>query len=100
MTTFGDVLSNITLTAGQSIRLNGGGSSVQYDMYLRKNNSTFCGFTHEGASGDPFSMQVSGIAEANGSSDYFDVFFYQASSSVALQYGLANSIFGGYKLIT
>ena len=81
------------------LRFNGGGDSVLYEIYLRKNNSTVRAFRHEGASGDPFSIEISGIEEANGSTDYFDIFFYQASSSIQLTPSEATAIFEGYKII-
>jgi hypothetical protein len=80
------------------IRLNGGGNSVLYDLYIYKNTSVVRAARDETTPADPFSMQVSAIVEANGSSDYFEMQFYQASSSVQLS-STVNSAFEAFKLI-
>jgi hypothetical protein len=79
--------------------LTGGGDSVRYDMQIQKNGSVVKATTHEGASGDPFSFELSGLVEANGTTDYFEIFFYQASSSVAVNSGNSRSYFEGFRII-
>ena len=49
-------------------------------------------------SGD-YGFQLSTIQEANGSSDYFEVNYYQGSGSSKTLYGGADSSFMGYKII-
>jgi|9_EtaG_2_1085328.scaffolds.fasta_scaffold38705_3 hypothetical protein len=80
------------------IKLNGGGNSVLYDLYIYKNTTVVRTTRDETTPADPFSMQVSAIVEANGSSDYFTIQFYQASSSVQLS-SSTNSAFEAFKLI-
>ena len=80
------------------IRLNGGGNSVLYDLYIYKNTNVVRATRDETTPADPFSMQVSAIVEANGSSDYFEMQFYQASSSVQLS-STVNTAFEAFKLI-
>ena len=80
------------------IRLNGGGNSVLYDLYIFKNTNVVRASRDETTPADPFSMQVSAIVEANGSSDYFEMQFYQASSSVQLS-STTNSAFEAFRII-
>ena len=81
------------------LRFNGGGASVLYEIYIKKNASNIKAFRHEGASGDVFSIGISAIVEANGSTDYFEISFYQASSSVQLTPSSQTAVFEGYKII-
>ena len=84
-----------------SVETNGGGDQVLYVAYVLKNGSVTGGsqHLHRGSGGAQFSISTSTILDANGTTDYFQAGFYQASSSVQLQPGLYSTYFTGYKLI-
>ena len=70
-------------------------------MEFRKNGSNVHS-NYENISSRPsgdYGFQLSTIQEANGSSDYFEVNYYQGSGSSKTLYGGADSSFMGYKII-
>jgi predicted lipoprotein with Yx(FWY)xxD motif len=66
---------------------------------IEKNGSTI--FTYNKYHSHKGSVQISGIADANGSSDYFQAFGYHQIGSTVSTYGdVATLFFGAYKIIT
>jgi len=71
-------------------------------FYIQKNGSTLQGIDEKyiySSISTSFSLETSCLVDANGSSDYFDCFFYRYAGSAPLRSGSAFTNFNGFKLI-
>jgi hypothetical protein len=76
------------------------GTGIVYMEFRKNGSNVHSNYENVGsrASGD-YGLQLSTIQSANGSSDYFEVNYYQGSGSSKTLYGGADSSFMGYKII-
>jgi hypothetical protein len=74
---------------------------TQGRLYIRKNGSELILTRHHSAeTGSFFNLNCSIIADANGTSDYFEVFVYHdEGSNLNISGGTIRTYFGGFKLI-
>ncbi len=82
-----------------SILLNGGSNSTRFEFYIVKNGSIVKVFRQQGADGNPFSIKICGIVEANGTTDEITIQFYAFTGSLQVAFNTSGSFFEGYKLI-
>jgi hypothetical protein len=82
-----------------SILLNGGSNSTRFEFYIVKNGSIVKVFRQQGADGNPFSIKISGIVEANGTTDEITIQFYAFTGSLQVVFNTSGSFFEGYRLI-
>ena len=82
-----------------SILLNGGSNSTRFEFYIVKNGSIVKVFRQQGADGNPFSIKISGIVEANGTTDEITIQFYAFTGSLQVAFNTAGSFFEGFRLI-
>ena len=82
-----------------SILLNGGSNSTRFEFYIVKNGSIVKVFRQQGADGNPFSIKISGIVEANGTTDEITIQFYAFTGSLQVAFNTSGSFFEGYRLI-
>lgn len=81
------------------ILLNGGSNSTRFEFYIVKNGSIVKSFRQQGADGNPFSIKISGIVEANGTTDEITIQFYAFTGSLQVAFNTSGSFFEGYRLI-
>ena len=76
------------------------GTGIVYMEFRKNGSNVHSNYENVGsrASGD-YGLQLSTIQSANGSSDYFEVNYYQGSGSSKTLYGGSDSSFMGYKII-
>ena len=76
------------------------GTGIVYVEFRKNGSGVHSNYLNVGSrpSGD-YGLQLSTIQSANGSSDYFDINYYQGSGSSKTLYGGADSSFMGYKII-
>jgi hypothetical protein len=74
---------------------------TQGRLYIRKNGSELIlTRDHSAETGSFFGLNCSIIADANGTSDYFEVFVYHdEGSNLNISGGTIRTYFGGYKII-
>ena len=74
---------------------------TQGRLYIRKNGAELILTRHHSAeTGSFFNLNCSIIADANGTSDYFEVFVYHdEGSNLNISGGTIRTYFGGYKII-
>jgi hypothetical protein len=82
-----------------SILLNGGSNSTRFEFYIVKNGSIVKVFRQQGADGNPFSIKICGIVEANGTTDEITIQFYAFTGSLQVAFNTSGSFFEGYRLI-
>jgi hypothetical protein len=84
-----------------SILLNGGSNSTRFEFYIVKNGTVVKAFRQQGADGNPFSIKICGIVEANGTTDEITIQFYAFTGSLEVVFSASGvvSFFEGYRLI-
>jgi hypothetical protein len=85
-----------------SAQLSGSLDTGTVYFYIQKNGSTLQGIDEKyiySSIATSFSLETSCLVDANGSSDYFDCFFYRYAGSAPLRSGSAFTNFNGFKLI-
>jgi hypothetical protein len=83
------------------ILLNGGSNATRFEFYIVKNGSVVKAVRKQGADGNPFSIEICGIVQANGTTDEFTIQFYAFTGSLEVVFsasGITN-FFEGYRLI-
>ena len=83
------------------ILLNGGSNSTRFEFYIVKNGVIAKAVRQQGADGNPFSIKIAGIVEANGTTDEITIQFYAFTGSLQVVFNASGvtSFFEGYRLI-